>query len=50
MTDGKQDFYNGGIAATHLIADFFGYFAKPLATDAPPPLPGEAKPTIHAKK
>jgi hypothetical protein len=36
MTDGKEIFYNGGTAETHLIADFFGYFAKPLATDAPP--------------
>ena len=36
MTDGKEFFYNGGTAATQLIADFFGYFAKPLATDAPP--------------
>ncbi len=36
MTDGKEIFYNGGTAATHLVVDFFGYFAKPLATDAPP--------------
>jgi hypothetical protein len=39
MTDGKQIFYNGGTAETHLIADFFGYFATPLATDAPPTSP-----------
>jgi hypothetical protein len=36
MTDGKEIFYNGGTASTQLIADFFGYFAAPLATDAPP--------------
>lgn len=35
MTNGKQDFYNGG-ATIQLVVDFFGYFAKPLATDAPP--------------
>ena len=35
MTDGKQDFYNGG-STIQLIVDFFGYFAQPVATDAPP--------------
>jgi hypothetical protein len=35
MSDGKQDFFNGG-STIQLIVDFFGYFAKPLATDAPP--------------
>ena len=39
MTDGDQDFYNGGSKPTQLIVDFFGYFAKPLATDAPPTAP-----------
>jgi hypothetical protein len=36
MTDGRQLFYNGSGAPLQLIADFFGYFAKPLALDAPP--------------
>jgi hypothetical protein len=38
MTDGIQDYYNLG-SPTDLIVDFFGYFAKPVATDAPTPLP-----------
>ncbi len=49
-TNGKQDFYNGGTAATHLIADFFGYFAKPLATDAPPASPNQAMLSMQAHK
>jgi hypothetical protein len=36
MTDGKQDFFNGSTAPTQLVVDFFGYFAQPLATTAPP--------------
>lgn len=36
MTNGKQDFFDGGPQPTQLIADFFGYFATPLATTAPP--------------
>jgi hypothetical protein len=39
MTDGVEDFYNAG-ASTQLIVDFFGYFAKPLASD--PPTPGHS--------
>ncbi|MGH3417301.1 MAG: hypothetical protein ACRDSS_12605, partial [Actinocrinis sp.] len=35
MTNGKQDFDNSG-STIQLIVDFFGYFAQPLATDAPP--------------
>jgi hypothetical protein len=36
MTNGKEEFYNAGTATTQLIADLFGYFANPVATDAPP--------------
>lgn len=35
MSNGKQDFYNGG-STIQLVVDFIGYFAQPLATDAPP--------------
>ncbi len=37
MTNGSQDFFNGSPSGTiQLISDFFGYFAKPLTTTAPP--------------
>jgi hypothetical protein len=35
-TDGNQVFYNESYSSTQLISDFFGYFALPLATTAPP--------------
>jgi hypothetical protein len=40
MTNGVQDYFNGSPAGSiQLISDFFGYFAKPLATTAPPTAP-----------
>ena len=37
MTNGDQDYFNGSpVGSIQLISDFFGYFAKPLATTAPP--------------
>jgi hypothetical protein len=36
MTDGWQDFYNGGGGSTQVLADFFGYFAQPITSTAPP--------------
>lgn len=35
-SDGDQVFYNESYSSTQLISDFFGYFALPLSTTAPP--------------
>jgi hypothetical protein len=47
VTDGDQDFFNGGPGATQLLVDFFGYFAQPLATTPPPASASAAEP--HAQ-
>ncbi|MBR7831716.1 PKD domain-containing protein [Actinospica durhamensis] len=49
MTNGVQDYLNGSPSGSiQLISDFFGYFAKPLATTAPPSSPN-AKPSANVK-